>query len=358
MSRKNFLRSAGALLTTLLFPGALPGKNRVKKRLTYHKNDHLVTLLDGYPGNPVVRGRFLNEVPKSPVTFSDVLKWRFSPNPQKEEKINDDYALRVRKGDRFFDSEDDMLVWLGHATWYIRLDGITYLTDPCLESPLFVKRLAALPCGIEDIRNVDYLLVSHSHRDHLDEDSIKKINFKKTTALLPLKMGEIIKGWKKGLSVQEAGWYQVYNTPEKHPRVSFLPAQHWSRRSIGDENEILWGSYLIQGREKTIYFGGDSALAPHFKKIGRLFPSIDIALLSIGAYKPPRIMKGSHTSPEEAVKAFADLGAKTFIPMHYGTFDLADEPLGEPVRKLNRLCAGGKVAGDVLIPDVGEVIYL
>ncbi len=232
------------------------------------------------------------------------------------------------------------------------------MTDPCLESPVFVKRLSELPCSIEDIRNIDYLLVSHSHRDHLDEGSVKKLNFKNTTALLPLKMGPLLKGWNKNLKIQEAGWYQSYKLSASKPEVTLMPAQHWSQRYTGDENKILWGSYVIRGSKKTIYFAGDTASAPHFKKIPGFFPDIDIALMPIGAYKPGYIMRGSHMTPEESVRAFSDLRAKTFVPMHYGTYDLADEPLGEPIRKLNKINAKGKVSGDLLIADVGEVIYI
>jgi len=357
LTRRRFIQSAAVALLAFLVPDKLLAKKRGTK-LRYLKNEALPLIQEGYPGNPFREGRFLNEISKPEVSFNTILKWRFSKNPQRDEKRKDTFSLNVKKGNSFFTEKKDMLVWLGHATWFIRLDGVTFLTDPCLEGPLFVKRLSELPCGIDEIKNIDYLLLSHSHRDHLHENSIKQLNLDNTEALVPLRMGTLLKKWRKDLIVQEAGWYQTCKTGAGKPAVTMMPAQHWSQRYTKDINEVLWGSYILKGSKRTIYFAGDTAYAPHFSKTGSLFPVIDIALMPIGAYKPAYIMKGSHMTPDEAVRAFHDLGAHTFVPMHYGTFDLADEPLGEPVRRLKNLDKAGKINGTLKAPGVGEIIYL
>jgi len=359
MYRKKFLKLSGfGLVFGLMgsFAPAASGKN--KKNIMYLKNSELPVIKKGYKGNLFVDGKFINEVRKPKLYFSTIMKWKMSKNPYREKKRNDTFRLNVVKNSNFSSMDRDMIVWLGHSCFYIRLDGKTYLTDPCLTKPPFVKRLSHLPCDFQDIKNIDYLLVSHSHMDHLDDESIKNLDLKNTRGLLPLRMGKVLKSFDKDIDVQEAGWYQKFDTGDNTPEVHLLPAQHWSQRSLGDVNEVLWGSYLLKGRKKTIYFPGDTAYAPHFKKIAGLFPSIDICLMPVGAYRPDYIMKGSHVSPWESLRAFHDLGGGEFIPMHYGTFDLSDEPYGEPVRVLKDLKSKDKIKGELKILDVGETYYL
>src|SRR5690606_38270524 len=114
-------------------------------------------------------------------------------------------------------------------------------------------------------------------------------------------------------------------------------SRHWGRRYIMDLNHRLWGGFVIQGNKKTIYFSGDSAYGSHFSDIASIFPQIDYCMIGIGAYKPPFIMEQSHWSPAQAIKAFADTKAKAMIPMHYGTFDLSDEPMSEPLKILRKI---------------------
>ncbi|MBV9242876.1 MAG: Zn-dependent hydrolase, partial [Acidobacteria bacterium] len=118
--------------------------------------------------------------------------------------------------------------------------------------------------------------------------------------------------------------------------------RHWSRRSLLDTNWRLWGSYIVQVNDKTVYFGGDSAYSETFKDIGELFPKIDYFIVGVGAYEPRWFMEQIHKSPEEAVQGFVDAKAGVLIPMHYGTFDLSDEPYGDPLRRVRE---AARVAG-------------
>ena len=135
-----------------------------------------------------------------------------------------------------------------------------------------------------------------------------------------------------------------------------MPTQHWCRRYLHDLNRHLWGSFVVEGNGKTLYFGGDSAYSPHFREVGTYFPGIALALVGIGAYRPTWFMQGAHTSPEQAWRGFEDTGARRLLPMHYGTYDLSREPAGEPVRLIAEAAAAAGRGGDLVLRGVGEVV--
>jgi L-ascorbate metabolism protein UlaG (beta-lactamase superfamily) len=176
------------------------------------------------------------------------------------------------------------------------------------------------------------------------------------TALVPLRLGPLVASGRPGIRVQEAGWYQVFDTPGLE--ITLLPAMHWNRRGLRDFNKALWGSFLIRWKGKSIYFAGDTGYQTHFKEVPELVGPVDIALLPIGAYDPPFIMRPSHLDPEEALQAFVDLKARRLVPMHYGTFDLSDEPLGEPLQRLRAAAAGWGLEASLRPLAVGEVLFL
>ncbi len=329
--------------------------------IRYQRNEHLKTVKPNFPGNKVIDGQFANGEELYTPSFKTVLKWQLSRNPQKEEKEKDTFVPAVIPDAQLFTSNHDLLVWLGHASFLLQLNGVSFLIDPVLVDSPFLWRRHPLPCSPGDIRHIDYLALSHGHRDHLDEQSIKIIvkNNPQVKAIIPLAMGTLLHKMAPGITYQEAGWYQQYSLPENlGVTVYYLPAAHWHRRGLTDMNKILWGSFLFKTESNLIYFGGDSAYAKHFSEIKNLFGAPDVAILPIGAYKPPYMMQLSHMNPPEAVQAFNDIGAKTFIPMHYGTFDLSDEPAGEPIRWLQELAAAGKIQGKLKIPAVGERVLL
>jgi len=311
--------------------------------IRYLGNPELRTIRNGYPGNPVRDGAFLNgEEDYSPSVWR-VIKWKLLPNPQRREKRQENYQLPVLANDRIFSSTEDGLAWLGHATFMLRISGVTFLTDPCLGSTRFTRRLAPLPCEPESIRNVGFVCLSHGHFDHFDRPSLKRVVAQNPScsALLPLGMGTLYESATGSGTFQEAGWYQEYSI-SRGVSVTFLPAFHWHRRSLKDLNRILWGSFLLRTGECSVFFAGDSRYSSHFREIRETVGSVDIALLPIGAYKPGYLMKRSHLSPEESVQAANDLGARVMIPMHYGTFDISNEPLGEPIRRLRHAASGLK----------------
>lgn len=328
---------------------------------TYYLNPKLKIKKKDWPGNKIINGQFANGEELFKPSFLKVFKWKLSRNPQKTEKEKDTYVPTVTPHPNLFTSADDAIVWLGHATFLIRLNGFNFLTDPILFDLPFIKRRTALPCPAEAIRNIDFLLLSHGHRDHLDEKSLRQLYQQNPSVkvMVPLKMGGLLNKMVPNLVYQEAGWYQEYTLPlETGVTVTYLPASHWHRRALTDINQVLWGSFLLRTPTKQIFFAGDTAYKDHFREIKALFGSPDIAILPIGAYKPGYMMEKSHLNPQEAVQAFNDLGSQTFIPMHYGTFDLSDEPPGEPVRLMQEFAAAGKIKGKLLLPAIGEVLNI
>ena len=330
------------------------------QRISFLRNDALPTVKPGYPGNKLFGNQFANGEKLFQLSFATVLKWQLTANPQKEEKKRDTWTPTVVDCSAAFASTDDMLVWLGHSCFLLRVAGVTLLFDPVLFDSVGLKRRHALPCPPEAIRSIDYLLLSHGHRDHLDEQSMKVLAAQnpQMRVLSSLRMGPLLRDMVPELPVQEAGWWQQYDLGPATPlEITYLPASHWHRRGLLDGNRVLWGSFMIKAKDKLIYFAGDTAYADHFEQIEQRFGPIDIALMPIGAYKPAYMMAKSHVNPHEAAKAVNILRAGHVVPMHYGTFALADEPASEPLRQLTELTAGGMLRGELHAPAVGEVLH-
>ena len=338
------------------------------KRVSFLRNDALSTVRPGYPGNKLIGSQFANGEDLFEPSFGTVLKWQLSANPQKEEKKRDTWVPEMTDCTAFLRGAEDGLVWLGHASFVLRTQGLTLLFDPVLFSSMGLRRRHPLPCRPEDLTGIDVLLLSHGHRDHLDEQSVKLLARQNPSLqiLAPLGMASLLRPMVPGAVVQEAGWWQQYqldwakiNKPGPDMpavEVFYLPASHWHRRGLADLNQVLWGSFMLRIADRLIYFAGDTSYAEHFEAIEKAFGPVDIALMPIGAYKPAYMMAQSHLNPHEAAKAVNVLRAGHVVPMHYGTFDLSDEPASEPLRQLQEVTDGGMLRGELHVPAVGEVL--
>ena len=227
--------------------------------------------------------------------------------------------------------EGARITWLGHASFLVQLDGVSLLIDPVLGDRMgpggVVGRNVPPALRPEELPRIDLCLVSHDHWDHMDVPTLRAVGAPVLAGLetdAPLAREKVV---HKGLR-----WWQTVRF--RGLAITFVPAQHFSGRGLGNRDRTLWGGWVIQGSSATLYHSGDTAYFSGFKEIGRRFPGIDVAMLPIGAYDPRWFMQPVHVDPEEAVQAFEDLGARTFVAMHWGTFKQADEPLDEPPVRL------------------------
>ncbi len=221
------------------------------------------------------------------------------------------------------------LTWIGHASWLVQLDGISLLIDPILFDSIGPGLRRRVPAALSpaNLPHIDAQLVTHNHRDHLDLPSLRAVG---KSVIGGLGLAAFFA--EQGLGCSELEWWGEQRVGEV--TVRFVPAQHWSRRGLNDTNETLWGGFVIEGSSARIYHSGDTAYFDGFAEIARRSGPIDAALLPIGAYDPAWFMSKQHMNPEEAVQAFDDLGARAFVAMHWGTFQLTDEPLDEPPQRL------------------------
>lgn len=311
-------------------------------------------------GNKVLDDRFLNYHKISAPKLMDILRWRFTRSPERAVQKQSPWSASVTPIVNLADKSHDRIIWLGHASFLITLNGKNIIIDPLFGNCLFIKRKAAMPCDVKELLNIDYILISHSHYDHLDKNSLKQLTNNNPQAIIycGLNHHELLRQYKINNQVIEAGWYQEYPIQTDNLEFFFMPALHWSKRTFSDRNKRLWGSFVIKSQKSKIYFMGDSGYSPHFKEIGTLFNGFDYCLMGIGAYSPRYIMQYSHVNPDEAVQAFNDLQGKNFIPMHYGTYTLTDEPLSEPLHKIKHLEAEAKIHGRLLLPVIGETVQL
>lgn len=232
----------------------------------------------------------------------------------------------------------DTLTWIGHAGFLVRLGGVNILTDPIWSkraSPLRFagpKRLTPPGLPMEALPPIDVVVVSHAHYDHLDVATLARLPDRENiTAIAPLGLGKYFKGYKR---VYEVDWYDTVEL-ENGFKLTAYPAVHWSNRTPFDRNRTLWMSYGFSAGGRSVYHTGDTDVHPTlFGEIGahmaRTHGGCDIGLMSVGAYEPRAIMSGSHTDPEGGAQMGRDIGCKTMVPMHWGTFILSFEPFDAP----------------------------
>jgi L-ascorbate metabolism protein UlaG (beta-lactamase superfamily) len=226
-------------------------------------------------------------------------------------------------------------LWMGHATLWLRLGETTVAIDPVLGDIPLYRRHSPLPLTKEQL-GTDVILITHAHYDHYDKASIAYLlqQNPETIIVAPAGFWRYLKGKITRERCFELEWWESVMIGGLF--ITLTPSKHWSKRTPFDTNKALWGGYVLQKNDHTIYHSGDSAYGEHFKEIGGRF-KIDEAYLPIGAYRPEEIMKHNHLNPPEALRAAGDLGAKTLIPIHYGTFILSDEPIDEPIEWFEKL---------------------
>ena len=252
------------------------------------------------------------------------------------------------------------ITWVGHSTFLVQMDGINFLTDPIWSTtaspipPLGPRRFVKPGVSLVDLPPIDFVVISHNHYDHMDLPTLRKLQQLNPDVLffVPKGNGSVLR--RNHIShIRELDWGE--NVSFKEVDVYCLPAQHWSKRSLTDTRKALWASWAIIGASRRFYFAGDTGYFNGFKAIGRYLGPFDLAAMPIGAYEPNEMMQAFHMNPEEAVQAALDIEAKLTVAMHFGTFDLSDEPMNDPPLRFKKAAQKkgmGKDTGWVLA--IGE----
>lgn len=294
------------------------------------------TMATDYPKSDHFDGdKFFNLEKTSDKSFFEFLKWQLGTEKADwpEHVENKNFPVPT------LDPRDRaLLTFINHATYLITLPGLNILTDPVFServSPVKFagpKRVRRPGIEFENLPAIHVVLISHAHYDHMDHESLLRIEDKyHPLFLVPLGEEKRLKDW--GIrNVKELDWWQDHVVQET--TFTLTRVQHWSNRTPWDKRETLWGGFYIKSPKASIYFAGDTGYGNHFTETKLKLGSPDVALIPIGAYEPRWFMKEMHVNPAEAVQAHKDLAAKISLPMHYGTFQLTNEGFDDPVKHL------------------------
>tara|TARA_B100000953_G_scaffold25700_1_gene20857 strand:- start:331 stop:1320 length:990 start_codon:yes stop_codon:yes gene_type:complete len=324
--------------------------------------------MENKPYHHLPNGSFRN--PEGSPERSENIKWSYRVFNKEKKKLNIEYP-----SDHIINSEEvlnnlelykneDYVAWIGHATFLIKLGNTTIITDPLFSKnagPLIFgpKRYVSPAIKLNEIPKIDLFLLTHNHYDHLDYSTIRSFPYKESRVLTPLKLSKyfIRNGFKH---VNELDWYDEIKINDDI-KVTLLPAVHWSKRTLTDTNKTLWGNFLIEYKNKRIFFGCDTGYGNIYKKLGQQFGPIDLTFINIGAYDFRPMFNKSiyHATPEEALNIAQDLKSNKVIGMHWGTIVLSLEPIMEPpIRFKNSAEKYNFKKDDAIIFKIGQVTKL
>ena len=306
-------------------------------------------------------GRFQNLVP-TPILVGDssLVARLLSDFRTPAERLTPDAAVpSVKTNLNELDSNKDVLVWLGHSSYFVQLGGVRVLVDPVLS-------LSAAPIPfvndafegtsiytVEDMPHVDYLLITHDHWDHLDHPTVSALQHKVGIAVVGLGVGAHLERWGYApQKIREADWFSTLNF-DGRIAIHVLPARHYSGRLL-TRGKTLWSAYALETPSRRVFFSGDTGFSPHFADIGRRFGGFDLVALDSGQYSPrwPLI----HMTPDEVVRAAEALNAKALLPGHVGKFRLARHPWDEPLERVAALSEGKSYR--LVTPMIGAPVML
>ncbi|WCL48591.1 MBL fold metallo-hydrolase [Leptospira sp. GIMC2001] len=254
-------------------------------------------------------------------------------------------------------SDGIKFIWFGHSSFLVNIDGKILLFDPVFSESaapfsFIVKRFQDAVIKLEELPNIDYIIISHDHYDHLDMETIQFFAEKQTKFITPLGVTSHIKDW--GIAedrLMELDWWESLNIGGVE--IVCTPAQHFSGRKCSNGNKTLWGSWVIIGKSERFYFSGDSGYDVHFKNIGDKYGPFEIAFIENGQYN--ELWREVHVLPEETGQAFLDLKGKRLVPVHWGMFDLSLHSWYEPIEELEKQAELKNI--NLLTPKFGQIVY-
>ncbi|MBC7464863.1 MAG: MBL fold metallo-hydrolase [Bdellovibrio sp.] len=297
----------------------------------------------------------------APKGLFQALKWKLTSDvkdwpEQKDDNEKPDFLKKIG-------ANEAAVTFINHATELIQLEKLTVITDPIFAeraSPfswIGSKRHRKPGAEIFELPKIDVVVISHNHYDHLNIESLIELQKKdQPQFIVPLGTKALLE--ESGIkNVTELDWWQNFKT-EQGAVITLVPMQHWSARGVFDRFEALWGGYLIESSGLKIIFAGDTGYNNQFKEIQQKVGSIDISILPIGAYEPRWFMKGQHMNPFEAVQAHRDLQSKLSIGTHFGTFQLTDEGIDDPITDLESELQTAKIELKYFVaPKNGQTIF-
>jgi len=311
-------------------------------------------------------GTFRN--PKGSPERNSNIKWSYKVFNTERKKIKMNFpASHVVPREKVLknlekNKNENYILWIGHATFIIKLGDTTIITDPVFSKntgPLIFgpKRYTDPAIKLNEIPPINLFLLTHNHYDHQDMSTIRNFPYKKAKVILPLKLSKYFRNFN---DVNELDWYEEIQV-NKDIKVTLLPAVHWSKRSLTDTNKTLWGNFLIEYKGKKILFACDTGVGNIYKELGNKYGPIDLTFINIGAYNfypimPIKDKSVYHTNPEEALQVARDLKSKKVVGMHWGTVVLSLEPIMEPpVRFKSKAEQYGFKKSDAIVFKIGEV---
>jgi L-ascorbate metabolism protein UlaG (beta-lactamase superfamily) len=249
------------------------------------------------------------------------------------------------------------LTWIGHASFLGAIGGRHFLIDPVFSSHagVWYQRFDKPGLSQADLPPLAAVMVTHNHYDHLDSAAIRRLP-EDVAVIVPAGMGRWCRR-RNCRRVIELGWWESVDVDGLG--ITLVPSCHWSRRGIFDTNRALWGGFVVGDGSTRVYHPGDTAWFDGFREIGQRFPGLSAAMLPIGGYDPAWFMEHYHLSPEQAGRAFLELKARCFVPMHWGSFRLTDEPLCEPADRIRTWWDHNRPSGhEMALMSVGQTIEL
>ncbi len=320
--------------------------------------------MEDLPYHHLPDGTFRN--PEGSPKRDENIKWSFKTFNKEKKKLKIEFpSNHVVEREKVLENlekykNDNYVAWIGHATFLIKLGDTTIITDPLFSKnsgPLIFgpKRYVESAIKLNEIPKTDLFLLTHNHYDHLDYSTVRDFPHKKSKVLVPLKLSKYFtrNGFR---DVNELDWYDEIKVNDL--KVTFLPAVHWSKRTLTDTNKTLWGNFLIEYKDKKVLFACDTGYGDVYKDLGKKYGPIDLTFINIGAYDFRPMFEKSvyHTNPEEALNIAQDLKSKKVIGMHWGTVVLSLEPIMEPpIRFKANAEKYGYKKEDAILFKIGEV---
>ena len=306
-------------------------------------------------------GRFQNRYPMPPSlqrpSLGDRVKilWRFLFDRPKNVRPTDSIPV-VRHDLKKLDRSEDLIVWFGHSGYLLQMDGVRYLIDPVFVEGAPFGIMNAFFRGtkvfdVADLPEIDYLIITHDHWDHLDYHVAKELQNRVRKVYTGLGVGAHLERWGyRPDQIVELDWDESTPTAEGG-RVHCLPTQHFSGRGLTSA-QSLWASFVLQGTKHSVYVGGDGGFSPHYAIIGKQFPQLDLAILENGQYSEQ--WSGIHMLPEHLGETMHALGAKRILTVHHAKFALSMHPWKEPLEHAKHL--RDEEGLPILMPRLGQIV--